>query len=107
MQARELSGAAAAASVVWALLPLLTFGLATPLAFGYAAFRRWSGWLWAAAAMYAVIVGSLLALTAAYLDAPRTPAAVTWAVGGGMLAVMLAGTVHAFWIRRLVFNPPR
>ncbi len=87
-------------SLVWALAPLLTFGLATPLVFLLAALRRGSLVQYAVTAAYAAVVVGLL-VVAADLERPGQPSVV----GGVSIALSLAGTVHALAVRRSVFAP--
>lgn len=87
-------------SVAWALVPIATLGLGTPLAFAFASARLRSRLSWLATAGYAVVA-------AAAVVAPQTPA-MDDLTGGGLVVVnVLVATVHALLVRRAVFLPAR
>ncbi|HEU5155917.1 MAG TPA: helix-hairpin-helix domain-containing protein [Streptosporangiaceae bacterium] len=88
----------AAIGVVWALAPLISFGLATPAIFVYAAVRLRSVWQWLAAALYAAVLVALL-LTPDTDSLGANLAYTAWILGN-----VLGGTAHAFAIRRRVFE---
>jgi hypothetical protein len=93
-----------AATIAWALLPLLVPGAGAPLAFGIAAGRRPS----------AVTVAPLVVYTAAFLgfftlilpgDVGETPAWALWSAFLVLLAATVGAAGHAFAIRRYVWAP--
>ncbi|MBS2964371.1 hypothetical protein KGA66_15030 [Actinocrinis puniceicyclus] len=91
-------------SVAWALLPLVSVGLLTPIAIGYAARRLRSGMLYVETGCYTLAVGAAFTVSAA---APvRTGAHA--AASGVLIACLgvswLGGTTHSFLIRRRVFR---
>lgn len=91
------------ASLAWSLIPLATFGLLTPVSFGYAAFRMRSRALALVALGYTFAVLLSFVLSAAH---PRsaTPAHGTGALLTLALAVTwIGGTVHALSLRTKVF----
>jgi hypothetical protein len=85
--------------VLWALIPLLSFGLLAPVPFAVAAVRLQRRRMWAVAAAYAA--GSLLVIAGVSLSEG------SW--GGALVLVapvlMVAGTTHALVLRRRVFAP--
>ena len=90
-------------SLLWALIPLATFGLLTPVTFGYAAYRLRSRGLALTALAYTVAVVVSFALSAMRPHSV-TPADTT----GALLTVCLAGTwiggtLHALSLRTRVF----
>jgi len=91
-------------SVVWALIPLISLGLLTPLVFGYAAVRTRSRLYAAATLGYALAVLFAFALSAEHPQ-PGSTANGT----GGLLTFALAlswlgGTGHALTARTRVFG---
>ena len=91
-------------SLLWALIPLATFGLLTPVTFGYAAYRLRSRGLALTALVYTIAVVVSFALSAIRPHAV-TPADTT----GALLTVCLAGTwiggtLHALSLRTRVFG---
>ncbi|MFB4298165.1 ComEA family DNA-binding protein [Actinomadura sp. NTSP31] len=85
------------AGVLWALMPFLTLGFATPVTFLYAAAKRGSWNYGAAAAGY----GLGLAVVLAALD---TGNVLLVALGTILLLTLWpAGTAHAFAVRRNVY----
>jgi hypothetical protein len=90
-------------SLLWALIPLATFGLLTPVTFGYAAYRLRSRGLGLTAFVYTLAVVVSFVLSAIRPHA-STPADTT----GALLTVCLAGTwiggtLHALSLRTRVF----
>jgi Helix-hairpin-helix motif len=87
-------------TILWALVPLLSFGLLAPIPFAHAAVRLRQRRMWAVTAAYAI--GSLLWIVAASL--PEADWSDTLFV---IVALMLpaVGTTHAFLLRRRVFTP--
>lgn len=93
-------GVRVAVGVLWALVPLLTLGLATPLSFGYAAARRRTVPYWAAAVVYLALV--IAAFASSGSASGSTGRAVFTVV---LLVSWFGGTFHAFVIRNRVFAP--
>lgn len=96
-------GSGNAASILWALAPLLTCGAATPFTMGYAAAKLRSTMLGISAAIYAI--GMVVFMLAVVSDSPGP--------GEGMLAFLgllgsggswLGGTIHSLIIRNQVFD---
>jgi hypothetical protein len=90
-------------SVLWALIPLATFGLLSPVTFGYAAYRLRSRGLALTALVYTLAVVVSFALSA-IRPHEVTPADTT----GALLTICLAGTwiggtLHALSLRTRVF----
>jgi hypothetical protein len=90
-------------SVLWALIPLATFGLLTPVTFGYAAYRLRSRGLALTALVYTLAV-----VLAFVLSAIRPHASAPADTTGALLTVCLAGTwiggtLHALSLRTRVF----
>lgn len=91
-----------ALSVVWALLPLLTFGIATTLVFVYPAVVLRKFVHWAAVAGYLALTAATLAATD---SGSTTGRAIFWAT---LVPLWLGGTAHALAIRSRAFSaPPR
>ena len=90
-------------SIVWALIPFATFGLLTPVTFGYAAYRLRSR------ALALTALGYTLAVLASFvLSAARPHSATPSDAAGALLTIALAGTwiggtLHALSLRRRVF----
>jgi hypothetical protein len=101
-RALDRSPGRAVASWIWALLPVITVGLANPGVFLVAAIRRRSvGW-WAAAVAYTAATVLMLVL----IEQPDDSTA--YAVGS-MLALLgwVVGSSHALTVRRRVFASGR
>jgi hypothetical protein len=97
------SAAVTAGSFAWALVPLVSVGLLTPVSIGYAAVRTRSRSLGFTAAWYTAAVAASIALSAAGRHHAAHPSA------GDLSAACLAaswvgGTVQSFLIRRRVFR---
>jgi hypothetical protein len=88
-------------TILWALIPLLSLGLLAPVPFAHAAVRLRQRWLWGVTAAYAI--GSLLWIVS--VSIPEGSLADTM-FGISALALIVAGTPHAFLLRRRVFAPP-
>jgi DNA uptake protein ComE-like DNA-binding protein len=83
--------------VLWAILPFLTFGFATPVTFFYAAVKRGSWHYGAAAAGYGIGLVTMLA-------ALNSGNVLLIALGTILLLTLWpAGTAHAFAVRRQVY----
>jgi hypothetical protein len=92
---------------VWALVPLISFGLATPAVFVYAAVRLKSLAQWLAVALYTVVLVLLFAVPD--YNAPDNAPISTGeglAFTAWFLVNVLGGTAHAFAIRRRLFDGP-
>jgi hypothetical protein len=88
--------------IVWALLPLLTWGLLAPLPFVHAAVRLRTVGLWLVAAFY-VIVWVVVGPAGLLAQQPDVNEAVA---GLSQLGLVIAATTHAFLLRERVFPPP-
>lgn len=92
-----------AVSMIWALVPLITLGIATTLVFVYPALRLRKAIHWLAVAGY-------LALTVTVFATAHSPdSSARAAVFAAVIVVLwLGGTAHAFAIRSRVFatRPP-
>lgn len=89
-----------AASVAWALVPMFSAGIATPLIFIHAAIRLRRVWHSIAAATYLVLFTAAFATT----ESPSGSAGDV-VFGAAVALCWLGGTAHAFAIRRRVFAP--
>jgi hypothetical protein len=94
-------GGASLPSVAWALVPLVSFGLLTPVAIGYAAFRLRSRALLVATAWYAFAVCAALAASVAAPKGTDVRTAVSYAYPA---IPWLGGTLQSFLLRRRVFR---
>ncbi len=97
------TGGRVAASVGWALVPLVTLGAGTPFSIGYAAVRRRSPWLFASAAGYAVSLALFLVQIALYDPITAAPGWLDAATSIGLLLNWLGGTAQSLAIRASVF----
>ena len=88
-------------TILWALIPLLSLGLLTPVPFAHAAVRLGERRLWVVTAVYAI--GSLLLIVGAFLPEGGWGDAL---FGTLVLVLMTAGTTHALLLRGRVFAPP-
>lgn len=88
-------------SVAWALSPLLTVGIGTPLTIGYAAARLKSWALWLATGLYLI---AWVAMFTTSDSASGTLEDAVFVIACGIGAV--GGTVHAFAIKDRVFLAP-
>jgi hypothetical protein len=93
-----------AASFAWALVPLVSLGLLTPVAMGYAALRMRSRVLWAATAGYSIAMITAFTLSAAAPLRTGSHAAVGELLTACFVLSWLGGTVHSLLIRRRVFG---
>ena len=91
------------ASLAWSLIPLATFGLLTPVSFGYAAFRLRSR------SLAVISLGYTLAVLLSFVLSAARPHSATPADGSGALLTLalavtwIGGTVHALSLRTKVF----
>jgi serine/threonine protein kinase len=89
------SGGAWAASIVWAIIPFVTCGLATPFTIGFAAFWLRSGWQWLAACAYALSTGIFVLAILAYDDVNDIPEPFGTLVSLAFVAAWIAGVIHS------------
>ena len=101
--ADRLSGGTAS-SLAWALVPLVSLGLLTPVAMGYAAYRSRSRGLWIATAVYTLAVVAAFTVSAAAPLRTGSHAAVGDLLTACLAASWLGGTLHSLLIRRRVFG---
>jgi hypothetical protein len=94
----------AASSVAWALVPLVSLGLLTPVAIGYAAYRLRSRGLAIGTASYALAVVGAVAVSAVMPVHGRAQNVVGDLLTMGLAASWLGGTAHCFMLRRRVFR---
>jgi hypothetical protein len=88
------TGSLGAGSVLWALIPVLSLGILTPVPFAYAAIKLKDRALWAITTVYALVwLALLVALGAGSQLAPV------------FVLFVAAATVHAFVLRPRVFAP--
>ena len=90
-------------SVLWALLPLLTWGLLAPVPFVHAALRLRTVGLWLVAAIY-VVAWAVVGPAGVLVQDPDLDEAVA---AFSQLGLVVAATAHAFVLRPRVFPPPR
>lgn len=88
--------------IVWALLPLLTWGLLAPVPFVHAAVRLRTAGLWLVAGVY-VVLWLVMGPAGALAQNPDVNEAVA---GFSQLGLVIAATAHAFLLRERVFPPP-
>jgi hypothetical protein len=89
-------------SILWALLPLLTWGLLAPVPFVHAAVRLRTVGMWLVAALY-VIVWVVVGPAGVLAQQPDVDAAVA---GLSQLGLVVAATTHALFLRERVFPTP-
>jgi len=89
-------------SFLWALLPLLTWGLLAPVPFVHAAIRLRTVGLWAVAAVY-VVAWALVGPAGILVQDPELDEAVA---AFSQLGLVVAATANAFVLRGRVFQPP-
>lgn len=100
----EATALGRAASVAWALAPLVSLGLLTPVAIGYAAYRLRSRRLAAATACYTVAIVAAFAVSAALPVHTRAQSIIDDLMTTCLAVVWLGGTAHALMLRRRVFG---
>lgn len=88
------SGLRWAAAVVWACLPLVTCGVATPVTMGIAAIWLRNVWHGVAACVYAVGIGSFV-LTALTYEYELAPTELSMLVTLGLVISWIGGTIHS------------
>ena len=91
------------ATIVWALIPLLTLGLLAFVPFAHAAAKLQNRRLWLVAAGYAVVTVGLFGPLADASNISDLGAALFTAA---WFALIMGSTVHALVLRRRVFSPP-
>jgi hypothetical protein len=97
MPSRPSSGRTAL-SFVWAFIPLISLGLATPAVFLYAAVRLKTALQWLGVAVYAAL-WTILLVTLDSAEGSRDDNVFTLA----LFAMIVGGTTHALIIRSRVF----
>ena len=90
-------------TIVWALIPVLSFGLLAFLPFAHASVKLRNRRMWVITAGYAVV--------SVVVFGPLAAASNTGDLGASLFtaawfALVLVATVHAFLLRRRVFSPP-
>jgi hypothetical protein len=88
-------------SILWALLPLLTWGLLAPVPFVHAAVRLRTVGMWLVAALY-VIVWVVVGPAGVLAQDPDPDEAVA---AFSQLGLVIVATAHAFVLRPRVFPP--
>jgi hypothetical protein len=91
------------ATIIWALIPLLTLGLLAFVPFAHAAAKLQNRRLWLVAACYAVATVGLFGPLA---DASNTSDLGAALFTAAWFALIVGSTVHALVLRRRVFSPP-
>jgi hypothetical protein len=91
------------ATIMWALIPLLTLGLLAFVPFAHAAAKLQHRRLWLVAACYAVVTVGLFGPLANASNTSDLGAALFTAA---WFALIVGSTVHALVLRRRVFSPP-
>jgi hypothetical protein len=91
------------ATIMWALIPLLTLGLLAFVPFAHAAAKLQDRRLWLVAACYAVVTVGLFGPLANASNTSDLGAALFTAA---WFALIVGSTVHALVLRRRVFSPP-
>lgn len=91
------------ATILWALIPLLTLGLLAFVPFAHAAAKLQNRRLWLVAAFYAVVTVGLFGPLA---DASNTSDLGAALFTAAWFALIVGSTVHALVLRRRVFSPP-
>jgi hypothetical protein len=94
-------GPGTAATYLWAVAPLITFGLGTWAVFLYAAIRRRSWWLGGASAAYAALLALFLVASTDAQSVREGFSATAW------LVCMVGGFAHALAVRGRVFGTER
>jgi hypothetical protein len=98
------AGGPGAATIAWALLPILVPGAGAPLAFGVAAGRRPSAATVVPAAAYTAAFLGFFALILPF-DVGQTPDWALWSAILVMLVCTFGATIHLFAVRRHVWAP--
>ena len=88
-------------TILWALIPALSFGFLAPVPFAHAAVRLQQRRLWAVTAAYAIGVVALFVFSAS-----RKGSWGDLVFGTVLFALMIGGTIHAFVLRGRVFAAP-
>jgi DNA uptake protein ComE-like DNA-binding protein len=89
-------------TIVWALLPALSFGLLAPVPFAHAAVKLRDRRLWVVTAIYAIVGLALFVILGSGSSEPTGSLGESLLVGL-LLALSIAATVHAFVLRGRVF----
>ncbi|RCG31553.1 hypothetical protein DQ384_08210 [Sphaerisporangium album] len=107
MQPARPSQSTLAISILWALAPLFTCGLATPFTIGYAAYRRRAPMLAVAALLYFLGLFVTVAVIVVYDNEPSYPEGPSVLLVFGLFANWIGGPIHSLAIRSVVFAPRR
>ncbi|GII64129.1 hypothetical protein Skr01_42140 [Sphaerisporangium krabiense] len=105
MQPARPSQSTLAISILWALAPLFTCGLATPFTIGYAAYRRRAPMLAVAAMFYFLGLFLMVLVIVAFDSSPEYPGWAAVIVVGGLFTNWIGGVIHSLAIRSMVFAP--
>jgi DNA uptake protein ComE-like DNA-binding protein len=90
-------------TIVWALLPALSFGLLAPVPFAHAAVKLRDRRLWVATAAYAIAGVAIFVPLGSSGSAEPTGGLGESLLVVSLFALMIAATVHAFLLRGRVF----
>lgn len=88
------------ASWVWALVPLVSAGIANPVVFVFAALRKRTSSWWLTAGAYVAMSAAIFSL----VDSTPGTAGDAWS-SALLITNWLVGTGHALGVRRRVFQP--
>ncbi|MEV7968699.1 serine/threonine-protein kinase [Sphaerisporangium sp. NPDC088356] len=105
MQLARPSQSTTAISVVWALAPLFTCGIATPFTIGYAAYRKRAPMIAVAALLYFLSLFVLCVITFTYGDSATFPDWAGLLVVLGLFTNWIGGLIHSLAIRSAIFAP--
>ncbi|MEV4159647.1 serine/threonine-protein kinase [Nonomuraea dietziae] len=83
------------AAVAWAVVPLLTCGMATPFTIGFAAYWLQSRALIVAAALYGACASAFVIVALSYDDIEKAPDWLFALVGIGLLVAWAGGVIHS------------
>ncbi|MFI6321236.1 serine/threonine-protein kinase [Nonomuraea sp. NPDC050556] len=89
------SGGAWAAAVAWAVLPLLTCGLATPFSIGFAAFWMRSVLQGVLAGIYLVLIGTFVVVAGSYEEFEAIPDPQATLISFGLVISWIGGLIHS------------
>lgn len=105
MQLARPSQSTTAISIVWALAPLFTCGLATPFTIGYAAYRKRAPMVAVAALLYFLSLFVLCVIIFAYNDSSTFPDWASILIVLGLFTNWIGGLIHSLAIRSAIFAP--
>lgn len=92
-------------SIIWALTPLITFGIATVFIIGSAAVRLARYRTWLAASGYVVLFIVIVVVAPGVNHPPEDQTRDTIAMWLWFCGLWIGGTMHAFFLRTAVFRP--